>query len=99
MIKITDIAAKKMNELIDEKRIPQSAMLRISFGGFGWGGPTLQVTLDESKNRNDVLIETQGIKIVYEADLKNYVRDSIIDYSKNWFNKGFVLIQATPSAC
>ncbi len=35
MIKITDIAAKKMNELIDEKRIPQSAMLRISFGGFG----------------------------------------------------------------
>ena len=99
MIKITDTAAIKLKELISKKGSPSSTMLRISFGGFGWGGPKLQMTLDESKKRSDKIIESQGVKIVYEADLEDYVKDSVVDYSNSWFDKGFVLRGARSSSC
>lgn len=57
------------------------------------------MTLDESRKRNDIVVESQGIKIVYEADLEAYVRDSVIDYSNRWFNKGIVLKGSVYSAC
>jgi len=57
------------------------------------------MTLDESKKRNDIVIESQGIKIVYEADLEAYIKDSVIAYSNRWFNRGIVLKGSTYSAC
>lgn len=57
------------------------------------------MTLDESRKRNDMVIESQGIRIAYEADLEKYVRDSVIDYSNGWFNKGIVLKGTVYSAC
>lgn len=56
------------------------------------------MALDESRKRNDIVTESQGIKIVYEADLENYVKDSVIDYSNKWFMRGFVLRGAVYSA-
>jgi Fe-S cluster assembly iron-binding protein IscA len=35
MVKVTDIAAIKLKELINKKKNPDATMLRISFGGFG----------------------------------------------------------------
>lgn len=49
------------------------------------------MALDESRKRNDTVIESHGIKIVYEADLEKYVKDSVIDYSNSWFNRGIIL--------
>ena len=57
------------------------------------------MTLDESIKRNDKIIESQGIKIAYEKDLEDFVKDSIVDYSNGWFDKGFVLRGARSSTC
>lgn len=99
MIKVTEIAAEKIKETILKQKNPEKVMLRISFGGYGWGGPRLKLTLDELKNQDDVVIESQGITVVYSYDIEEYVRNSVIDYSKNWFQRGLVIRGAKTSTC
>jgi Fe-S cluster assembly iron-binding protein IscA len=74
-------------------------MIRISFGGFGWGGPRLQLTLDELKNQEDVLEESNGIRVVYNSSIEAYVRNSVVDYSKSWFRRGFFITGGGVSSC
>lgn len=99
MIKVTEMAAEKIKENILKQKNPKKVMLRISFAGYGWGGPRLQLTLDELKNQDDVVIESQGITVIYNSDIEEYVQDSIIDYSKNWFQRGLVIRGAKTSTC
>ena len=74
-------------------------MVRIGFESFGWGGPRLQITLDELKDEDDVLVESEGLKIVYSSMLERYVNNCIIDYSNRWFEHGFVIRGANVSSC
>lgn len=99
MVNVTKEAAKKFNELIQKAENPSNVMLRISFGGYGWGGPKLQLTLDELKDNNDVIDESQEVKVVYSKDLQRYLKDAVIDYSSNWFSKGFTINGAGTSSC
>lgn len=99
MVKVAEIAAKKLKETIAKQKNPENIMLRIAFGGFGWGGPRLQLTLDELKNQSDVVVESQGITVVYSSDLEEYVSNSIVDYSNSWFERGFVIRGASTSSC
>lgn len=74
-------------------------MFRIEFGGVGWGGPRLELTLDEFKDKYDIVEESEGIKIVYNSGIKEYVKDSVIDYSDIWYARGFVIRGAGTSSC
>lgn len=91
MITVTEKAAEKLVEVFQKSNKSESAMVRVSFGGYGWGGPRLQLTLDELKNKEDVIIESQGIKVVYDSDIEPYVNGITIDYSNNWYERGFVV--------
>lgn len=99
MVKVTEMAAEQLKKTISKKKNPEKVMLRISFGGYGWGGPRLKLTLDELKNQDDVVIESQEITVVYSHDIEEYVRNSVIDYSKNWFQRGLVIRGAKTSSC
>jgi Fe-S cluster assembly iron-binding protein IscA len=59
----------------------------------------LQLTLDELKNKDDVVEESQGITIVYSSDIEEYVHNSVVDYSNSWFERGFVIRGARTSSC
>lgn len=59
----------------------------------------MELTLDEFKNENDVVTESEGIKIVYAPDIKEYVINSVVDYSNRWFERGFVIRGAGVSSC
>ena len=91
MISISKLAAEKFQELRKKAINPETTMIRVSFGGYGWGGPRMQLTLDELKKENDIAVESEGITIVYEKDLEVYLDRAIIDYSNGWFERGFVL--------
>lgn len=99
MVKVTKRAAEKFNEMRQKAENTESAMLRINFGGYGWGGPKLQLALDEVKNDDDVVVNSEGIDIVYSSNLESYIDDSIIDYSSNWFNRGFTINGGSSSSC
>ena len=99
MINVTKSAIEKFNEIIQKAKSPEKAMLRVNFGGFGWGGPKLQITLDELKNNNDVVVEAGGIKVIYDSELEAYVKGIVIDYSNSWFNRGFSISGGNSSSC
>ena len=99
MITLSQIAAEKLNETIAKEKNPQSTMLRVTFGGYGWGGPKLQLTLDELKDENDIVVESQGIMIVYNSGIEEYIQNSIVDYSNSWYERGFVIKGSRLSSC
>lgn len=99
MVNVSKKAAEKFNDVRKKSKNPDDLMIRVSFGGFGWGGPTLQLTLDESKNENDIISESEGIKVVYESELEDYLNGSVINYSDSWFSRGFTIEGGNLSSC
>lgn len=59
----------------------------------------MELTLDELKSENDVLVESQGVKVVYSSDLEGYVKNSVVDYANGWFERGFVIRGSGLSSC
>jgi len=97
MIMVSKEAIEKFEEIRLNTKNPQKAMLRVTFGGASWIGPRLQLTLDELKNEDDVVVESQGIKVVYKTDIQEYLSGSIIDYSNSVrLNMGFLLKHPLP---
>ena len=99
MISLTSKAVEKFNETINKSDNPESQMLRVSFEGFGWGGPEFELTLDELKGENDIIIESNGVKIVYDSEFEYYLNDAVIGYSDNWFSRGFTISGRAVSSC
>ena len=99
MVKVTKRAVEKFNEFKQKDESMGNEMLRISFGGYGWGGPKSQLALDELKNNDDILVKVEGMSIVYNLDLEAYVNGSVVDYSNNWLNPGFNINSSNSSSC
>lgn len=99
MINITKKAAEKLNEIKQKNSDKSNAMLRIEFGGHGWGGPIFNLSLDEKKSDNDIVVESEGVKIVFESDFEEYLSESTIDYSDSWYKRGFTIKGSGMSAC
>lgn len=99
MIKVTEKAVKKLEELLANEKNAATKVLRISVGGFGWGGPSLQLTLDELNNEDDIVVESKGVKVVYDESIARFVTDSVIDYSASLFYRGFYIKREGLSSC
>lgn len=59
----------------------------------------MSLALDESKNEEDVIIESNDIKVVYSKDLQKYLNDIVIDYIDKWYSRGFRLLGANTGSC
>lgn len=99
MIRVTKTAVEEFNKMVQISRNPEKKMLRVSFGGYGWGGPKFNLALDELKDKTDVVEESEGIKVVYAEELKRYLDGTVIDYSNRWFNNGFTIGGNNASSC
>lgn len=59
----------------------------------------MELALDELKDESDVVTESEGIKVVYNTGIEEYVKGSVVDYSNNWYERGFVIRGASLSSC
>jgi Fe-S cluster assembly iron-binding protein IscA len=57
------------------------------------------LTLDESINETDVVMEKEKIKVVYDSQLDEYLKSAVIDYSDSWFGRGFMVKGGGVSHC
>ena len=57
------------------------------------------MSLDETKNEEDIVVEAEGTKVVYESMLEGYVSGAVIDYSDVWYKKGFSIRGGGMSTC
>ena len=78
---ITTNAHEKLVDLLGRAE-NHGKVLRLFTNGFGWGGPKLDIALDEQRKHDDV-VDVNGITIVYENSLTMFAKSVKIDYQSN----------------
>ena len=91
MLTITDSAREKFKELMTEH---DGKFLRVVFEGFGWGGPSLGLALDESKNEEQTYTVNE-IELMIDEKVMPYTKGNEIDYINNSYGQGFSIAPTT----
>ena len=99
MITVTQPAVDKIKEVLQGSENQESNLLRIQVDGYGWGGPQFRLTLDELKGQNDKVIETNGLSVIYNKDIEEYLENMILDYEETSFSRGFTIKGTSSSSC
>ena len=77
----TKEAGKEFKATGDTKKTPENSMWRLNFGGC-CGANNLYLTLDELKRDNDIVVEKDGMKVVFDSSLEPLVGNSPVDWVK-----------------
>jgi iron-sulfur cluster assembly protein len=88
MITLTDKAASKVKEILQDKNIKTSA-LRVGVKGGGCSGFTYTLDFDENAGETDQVFENKGVKIVVDAKSFVFLSGTELDYSDGLTGAGF----------
>lgn len=88
-IKVTDLAKDKLKEMLEEKKSDKS--LRVFVAGYGWGGPSIGLALEEPKE-DDLQVEVDDLNFAVEDGITSMYRLLTVDYSDSWMKRGFSVI-------
>lgn len=91
MIEVTDIAARKIQDIMKEHGEGQAA-LRIIVTGMGCSGPQYMMTLDNDRQDDDTELEAAGLKILLDQDTASILDGSQIDYLEGLEKSGFTIV-------
>jgi Fe-S cluster assembly iron-binding protein IscA len=50
-------------------------------------------------NEDDVVVESNDIKIVFSKDLEGSLNNVVVDYINKWYSKGFRLLGTSTGSC
>ena len=95
MLKITDTAKEKIQEILNSN---PGKLLRVEMQGYGWGGPTLGLALDEP-TANEAATPINGINVLISEELKKFVDEGTIDYKTEPWREGFTIKTGGQSCC
>lgn len=88
-IKVSEEAIEQLANRYSDK----SKVFRVMINGFGWGGPVFGIVLDE-QFEDDYIEEKNGIKFAVNTDILDQFGSFMVDYTSNYFRKGFVVSTA-----
>lgn len=92
---IDDATKEALKENLENRN---KTAVRLTLKGFGWGGPTLGVVLDE-QTENDEVIEIDGIKFVAENDIA-FIFDNVkLIHRKGVFGDFFDIYSPNGGGC
>ena len=95
MLTITETAREQFEQLLQEN--PEK-FLRVVFEGFGWGGPSLGLVLDELKDEKET-VAVNGIDLMIAENVVSFTEGHEIDYIKNDYAQGFSIAPTTGGCC
>lgn len=101
LITITSRAAEKAKALLIEKQMPDGA-LRVFVVGGGCSGYQYGMALAAEPETGDVIIESEGVRIVVDHDSTQYLSGAEIDYVDDMMKSGFTIYNpnaASSCAC
>ena len=85
-INLTEKAQEELKKVLKSK--DNGKFVRIYIAGFGWGGPSFGLALDELKE-GDSKVEAGEFTFILEEHLVEAFKGFIIDYTNNWLRRGF----------
>lgn len=77
MLTVTPKAIETINSIIEDSK-KKGEPIRVFFAGFSCSGPAYMMAFDKQKE-DDVEVNVDGFKIVYEKDLEGELKDAIVD--------------------
>lgn len=91
MIKVSDIAKKKVIELMTDDGFDAIAdFVRVGVKSGGCSGLSYDLTFDKSTQENDKVFEENNVKIVVDKKSFLYLVGTTLEYSGGLNGKGFV---------
>ena len=87
MLTITEVAAKKIKDLIGEDAGAQG--LRVYVKGGGCSGYSYGMLLEEKVTEDDTVIEMNGVKVIVDPQSMPLISGSVVDYSDSLQGAGF----------
>lgn len=94
IINVTESAKEQLKKMTAEKESDKP--LRIYVAGYGWGGPSFGLALDEQKDEDKVL-DVDGLNFVYGIELEEAFESFNVDYTDSGFRKGFSVVSDIPA--
>lgn len=88
MVTVTDIAAKKVQDLRLEEGKPEWG-LRLRVVGGGCSGFSYELGWEEAEQEGDQVIESSGVKVFVDSMSAPYVGGAEIDYVDSLYGSGF----------
>ena len=95
MLTLTDKAADKAKELIEEKGLQGQAALRVFVVGGGCSGYQYGMALARQTEDDDLVIEHDGIKVVVDPGSAPFLEGAEIDYVDDLMRAGFTISNPT----
>lgn len=89
IVDLTPKANEELLKVIETKNTDKP--LRIYIAGYGWGGPSFGIALDEHKD-GDSQAKVGNLTFLLEEGLEETFSKFTVDYSDNWLKKGFTVI-------
>ncbi len=90
LVTITPRAAKKATALLAEKGVAHGS-LRVFVVGGGCSGYQYGMAIAEAPEADDTVIESEGVRILVDADSSRYIGGAEIDYTEDLMKSGFTI--------
>lgn len=84
-----EISDQARDHLIPMLKEQNAAGIRLYFGGYGWGGPQIGVSLDEPQPQDSVRTINQ-IRVAFAGNIEGYTDDLVLEFIKE--SNGFALL-------
>ena len=88
LVKLTGSAAEKVSALLQRQGRPKG-VLRVAVTGGGCSGLQYKMDLQDKPANRDILVESEGIKVVVDPKSALYVTGSELDYNNGLEDSGF----------
>jgi iron-sulfur cluster assembly protein len=88
LIKVTSAAAQKVSSLLQRQGRPKG-VLRVAVVGGGCSGLQYKMDLQDQPASRDILVESNGVKVVVDPKSALYVTGSELDYVDALQDGGF----------
>ena len=90
LIEVTDLAARKLGEVLSEHDKPGN-MLRVMVMPGPGGGLQYMLGVEEAARDDDIVIETDSVSMLVDADSAPLIDGASIDYVEGLMRSGFVI--------
>ena len=88
LVKLTASAAEKVGALL-QRQGRAEGVLRVAVMGGGCSGLQYKMDLQDAPANRDILVESQGVRVVVDPKSALYVTGSELDYSSGLEESGF----------
>ena len=96
MVTVSEVAAKKLNSLIEESGF-KTPFVRVAVKGGGCSGLSYDLSFDTDQQTGDTLAEDKGVQILIDMKSLLYLFGTELDFSDGLNGKGFQFINPNAS--